>query len=253
MNKEEFKELQDQFANLCYTYDKISKDGFIFDAKYTYYFKDLVRRRFKITEENKMFQQIAIMLKNNKSDEEINSFIEEAKKNFAKEMFNFDKKIEIISPIIKHLNEMSNDEIDEVEAVYKNYAIMYHPVVKMNPSQNELQLFGLIRKIYFENNLSGLNEILENSKNFLKHIEINEDNYSKYSNYFYDTDKKIKIDIKKKTDAYPYTKFDVFDDEISIAREEGELRASVNKLSEMNQVLHKDFVELFKRDVSIGE
>lgn len=253
MNKTEFKELQDQFATLAYTYDRISKDGFIFDAKYTYYYKDLVKKRFKITEENKMLQQIAIMLKNNKTEEEINLFIDEAKKKFADQMFKFDKKLEIISPIIKHLNEMSNEEIEEVEATYRNYAIMYHPAVKMNPSQNELQLFGLIRKLYFENNLSGLQEILNNSKNFLTPIEINEDDYIKYANYFYDTDKTIKTDIKKKTDNYPYTKFEVFDDAIAIAREEGELRASVNKLSEMNQALHKDFVELFKKDVSFEE
>ena len=57
----------------------------------------------------------------------------------------------------------------------------------------------------------------------------------------------------KKQKAYPFTKKDVFADEMSIAYEEGEIKTAMTKMIRDNHKLHEDFVKTFGYDVSIVE
>ena len=54
-----------------------------------------------------------------------------------------------------------------------------------------------------------------------------------------------------KSKKFPYDKAQATEDEISIAREEGDLRTQISKLKEMNQSLRKDCIKNFDREITL--
>ena len=82
-------------------------------------------------------------------------------------------------------------------------------------------------------------------------VEIPEEEYNKVNGYYYNTRIQINKDRDEKSKKYPYDKSHATEDEISIAREEGDLRTKISKLKEMNQSLRKDCMANFNREITL--
>lgn len=251
MNKTEFLEMKNEFAEYIYRYEYFLKCGAINDCYYNHFFgKNLDEVRF-YDMENKLMAAVIKLKADNKSEEEINKFIEDYKTKFNQENENIANKHKLAETIVAHNEAMPAADKKQFEEDYLKYVKEHHPIVKCFINDNEENLFKVLNELYKQNNYEGFKEVLELNKGSLSNPEYKEEDFSKISAYYYDIKKNINFDFTKKTQNYPYTKNETLKSEISVARENGEIRVRINELMAANKELHKDFKDNLGFDISL--
>lgn len=253
MNKKEFIEMQNEFAEYIYRYEYFKKAGTIADCYYHHYFsKDLDTVRF-YNIENTLLVELIKMKNDNKTEEEINEYIKGFKEKFDNESKVIEEKHKIAEDVYKLCESMTAEEKSQIEKDYLEYVKIGHPIVKCLPSKDEEALFPIMSKLYRENNYNGFKEMMNNNKEIFKPVEIKEEDYPKVSGYYYEIKKGINNDFANTQNAYPYNKQETLKNEISIARETGEIKVRLNNLISVNKQLHKDYVLAFGSDISLKD
>lgn len=252
MNKQEFDEMRDEFSQIIYNYEKFLKDNILLDYRYnTQYFDTLQKLRFYEVENGLMARCFQARQENPEID--IKEIIDSFHKGYKKEVEDAYNKHKIAEVVTKHNLEMTEEDNKEFEEMYKKFIHDNHPVVKALITDEEKQVYEKLKVYYYENNFAGFKEAYELNKDVFKEPEYKEELFNQISSYYYEIRKRIGQDFMKKQKAYPFTKKDVFADEMSIAYEEGEIKTAMTKMIRDNHKLHEDFVKTFGYDVSIVE
>ena len=252
MNLNEFLEMKNEFAEYIYKYEYFLKCGAINDCYYNFYFSQYLDEIKYLDTENRIMASCIDMKRNNEPEEKINEFISKAKESYAKEKVLIDNKNRMAKAIVDNNNKMSNEDKKQFEIDYLDYVKKDHPIVKCFINDNEEQIFSMLSKLYKENNYSGFKGVLEMNKNSFKVPEYKEDDFTKISAYYYDIKKNINADYLKKQNTYPFNKMDVLKNEISVAREAGDLKAKLSKFREANKNIHRDYELSFEKDFSLN-
>ncbi len=252
MNKNEFLEMKNEFAEYIYRYEYFLKCGAINDCYYNHVFGKNLDEVRKYDLENKLIMGAIKLKSENKPQEEIDKFIADFKQKFADENAKIEEKHRAADIIFANNEKLTPEERKQFEEDYLAYVKANHPIVKCFASEEEEKLFYLLNQLYKENNILGFKEVIEMNKNIFKEVEYKEEDFNQISAYFYDTKKNINADYLQKQNAYPYNKQDVLKNEISIAREMGEIKVRTNQLIASNKELHKDYIENFGEDISIN-
>ena len=245
MNKEEFKEMHDEFANYVYQYENFVKAGIINDAFYNQYFFNDALRLHRVEVENNIMIS-ALKRLGEKVD------IEDVKKEITANIEKYNNEQKVIEEkkikaqaIVNVTKNLSKDELMKLENDYLAFVKKNHPAVKCKVDSAEQQAFILIRQMYYENNLGGFYELLDTYKTTFKDVEYDPKEYNSISGYYFEIKANINKDFNIKQKQYPYTKFDVLKDEITIARETGDIRAKINDLKRAHEAVSKDFKNAF--------
>ena len=251
MNKTEFLEMQSEMADYVYNYEYFIKCGVIFEAYYNSRFYDYIIEMHHYDVENGLLLTLQEMKFKGSSEEELNAFIEKVKTKYTNEKPLLENKHKKCLEVRARTESLSQEQIDEIEKIYLNFMKKNHPIVKLKVSDEEKAIFPVLRMLYYENNMEGLKQIIEDHKDIFKDVEIPEEEYNRVSGYFYNTRFQLNKDRDEKSKKYPYDKAHATEDEISIAREEGEIRTKISKLKEINQQLRKDFKNNFNREITL--
>lgn len=252
MNKQEFLEMKEEFALIIYNYEKFLKDCILLDYRYNDQFYDLLQKVRYYEVENGL---MATCLQNRSQNPEfdITKVIEDFKKGYSNELLNAKGKHEIAHAVVAHLNDLTDDESKEFEAMYQKFIAENHPVVKAIITDEERAVYEKLKIFYYENNYKGFKEAYELNKDVFKEPEYPEDQYSKISAYYYDVRKNIGADFNKRQKNYPFTKRAVFQDDMTIAEEDANLKTNYNKLLSDNKKIHQDYFRTFGNDISLNE
>ncbi len=251
MNLNEFLEMKNEFAEYIYRYEYFLKCGTINDCYYTNFFGGILREMRTTDIESKVMTTAIALKTSGKSQEEIDKYLEEQKKAFKDGEEKLALKDKLAKNIVDNNEKLSNEDKKQFEIDYLEYVKTNHPIVKCLISDQEEQLFQLISKMYKENNYSGYKEILSLNKNIFTNPEYKEEDFTKISGYYYDIKKNINADYMKKQNSYPYNKQETLKNEISVAREKGDLTAKLNEFKAANRNIHKDFINAFSTDFSL--
>ena len=251
MNLNEFLEMKNEFAEYIYNYEYFLKCGAINDCYYNYYFSQYLDEIKFLDTESKVMASVIDMKANNEPEEKINEFVTKAKESYANEKAMIENKNRLCRTIVENNNKMSNEDKKQFEIDYLAYVKENHPIVKCFINDNEEQIFNMLNKLYKENNYSGFKGMLEMNKNSFKVPEYKEADFTKISAYYYDMKKNINADFLKKQNQYPFNKMEVLKNEISVAREAGDLKAKLSKFREANKNLHRDYELNFGKDFSL--
>ncbi len=251
MNLNEFLEMKNEFAEYIYRYEYFLKCGSINDCYYNYYFSQYLDEIKFLDTESKVMASLIDMKANNETKEKMEEFTANAKKAYATEKGMIENKNRIAKQVVENNNTLPMEDKKQFEKDYLDYCKTNHPIVKCLISDEEEKLFGLINKLYKENNYSAFKEVLELNKAAFTNPEYKEEDFNKISGYYYDMKKNINSDYLKKQNIYPFSKSEVLKNEISVAREAGELKATLSKFREANKNLHKDYVMNFEVDFSL--
>ena len=251
MNKQEFNEMQDEFANYVYQYENFIKAGIINDAFYNQYFYNDVLRLHRIEVENNIMISALKRL-------EAKVDIEDVKKEITANIEKYQNEQKVIAEkelkakaIVNVTKNMSKDDLIKLENDYLAFVKKNHPAVKCKVDSSEQQAFIIIRQMYYENNAGGFYELLDMYKNTFKDVEYDSKEYNSISGYYFEIKANINKDFNAKQKQYPYTKFEVLKDEITIARETGDIRAKINDLKRANEAVSKDFKNAFGFDLTM--
>ncbi|MBR6071330.1 MAG: hypothetical protein IKP77_00680 [Acholeplasmatales bacterium] len=251
MNKSEFLEMQNEFAKYVYRYEYFIKLGVITDSYYHHYFFNELESARYYNLENTLLVELIKMKNDNKTLEEINNYIKGFKDKYANENKTIEEKHKFCEKVVNNCEQLSNDEKAQFEKDYLEYVTNNHPIVKCIVSKEEEALFATLNKLYKENNYDGFKVLLNNNKEIFKPVEIDENEYSRISGYYYDVKKGINNDYANKQNGYPYNKQETMKNDISVARETGEIKVRINTLKSANKQLHKDYVLAFGNDISL--
>jgi len=253
MNRKEFDEMRFEFGEYVYNYEFFQKVGFVTDMYYTKYFKDDLKKIQRYEIENIVLEQ-AIALKNkNAKEEEILKYLADSKEKFIRDTNKYNEKIQKALQFIDHNEKMSSEDKNKFEQEYLEFCKNLHPVVKCKTTNEENNAYLLLRNFYFENNYSAFQEFTTLHKDGFPSVEYDESEFVNISKFYFENKTRINQDYSKKSKLYPYTKQDTLKDEISLARESGELHVSITNLMRQNKDLHQQFKKLFKDDYNITE
>ena len=249
MDSFEFNKIQKELGNYLYEYEKFIKDGHYLDMKYTNQFYSLLEEQFTINFENILLQQVCSKLIDKQSLDDIDSFIKSNKKEYNQKLVSYRKKNGNSKYVI---NAFNNDEVTkEFEEIFKAYCIENHPAVKIMITKLERLTFDELRVHYLNNNLSAYTELYELQKGVIRPCMLNDEQYSKAIEYYDKIKNDIANEMEAKLSEYPYNKKEVFENEITIAREKAELVVDINRKKQMNKALHQDIVNLYGEDITI--
>ena len=249
MNKQEFGELKDEFALIIYNYEKFIKDCILLDYKYNDRFFDLLQKvRFYEVENALMARCIQAHVENH--DAELEKIIDDFQKGYKQELSNAEVKHRIAIRVNEHNKKLTPEQVEEFEKEYVEFIKNHHPVGNALLTKEEQEAYEKLKVYYYENNIEGFHKAYEEAKAVFKTPEYPDEVFTKISEYYYDIRKRIGQDFTRKQALYPFTKKDVFVDDMSIAYEEGEIKATLSKLISDNKKIHVDYSKAFGSDLT---
>ena len=245
----EFKTLQDQIVDILVDYTIFLKKGAQLDYRYTYEFKDEILKDFKYRNENTLLVTAGTMLTDKKSLDEVDSYISNYKKNYERDINGLNRKIVDSELVVK--NEINDEMKKELENHFIDLVRNYYPAIRLEANEEYIKAFELLHTLYQQNNYTSYFATYDLFKNLFTYKDYHDVDFEKYVNIYMNLMQRINSDTVKRKQGYPYTKEEVFEDEITIAREKGEFRAKLTKLIEANKAIKEDFKAIYGEVVEL--
>ncbi len=253
MNRTEFIEMQNEFADYLYEYEKVIKEGYLLDLKYNKEFSALLVELHNLEIETGVMKDCLEKLQAGEAIENLNAFIAKVKESFQKKLVEIEKKNKRAVEVTNRTEALTDEEKKDFEEYFHEFVKEYYPPVKLLLPPDLKPTFDMLKHAYYDNNISFFKEVFELNRISFMCPEIPENDYPKVSAYYYDFKKKVSIDRVERTKKYPYIKKDVFTDEMSIKAEEGELLMRISKIKSLNKVLKSDFVNAFGYELNLSK
>ncbi len=243
MEYKDFELIQNQLIEILIDYSYFLKKGAQLDYKYCYTFKDEIAADFKIRNENTMLMTAIQMLADKKSLDEVDNYIEEYKKNYAVGLNQMNQKLLISTNATNNRLDDEHQKLldDHFNEMIKNY----YPALRMTDDQEYIRSFELLQLLYQQNNYDTYFASYELFKDKFVKKDYHGVNLEKYANFYFTFMQRITVDTNQRKNKFPYIKEEVFEDEITVAREKGDFKARINKLIEANKAIKKDFKEVY--------
>ncbi len=249
MQYNDFIKLQDSVIEILKNYTYFLKKGFQLDIKYVNLFKEEIMNEFKMKNENTMLISALTMLNDNKDLAEVDKYIDDYKKNYNKELSNLNQKIINYEKYLKM--NFSEDDILKMENHFFDIVKTKSPLLIFDADENHINAYEILQALYQQNNCQTYFAAYDVYKDALIKKDFSNEDFDKYTNFYINLMQKITLDTKERKNKYPFTKEEVFEDEITIAREKGDFRAKLNKLREANNSIKKDFIEAYGENVEL--
>ena len=247
MNRQEFDELRSEFAEYIYRYEYFLKCGYLNDLYYNRVFRSDLETNALLEFENSVIYTALQEKEKNKDFDPADLFVL-ALKNKQELMDSIAAKKEKADRVVESIEKLSIEERQAMENEYLKIVKLYHPVIRVFVSDEEKNVYNRIRQFYNENDANGIREIFELNKELFKPIDYEPEQFTKVSAFFYDNQKRINADYTKKSKEYPFNMGETLKDEITRARETGELRTKHTQLLRDNQELKKAYKNLYGKD-----
>ena len=236
---EDFIKLQNELKDIIVEYTCFLKKGARLDLRYTYEYKDEISTDFRLRNENTMLVNATTMLNDKKSLDEVDKYIQEYKNNYSLGSANLSKKILAAQTVFE--NKIDDDSIKELENHFLDISRRCNPLLKMDSSKDYYNIFNYLQMLYQQNNYQTYFAAYDLYKNMFVEDDFHNVDFEKYINYYMNLMQKINMDTINKKKGFPFNKEEVFEDEISIARERGDFKANLSKLKEANKAIKEDF------------
>ncbi len=248
MNKEEFKELQEETALYIYKFASLNKELFITDLKYSHFFYDLLTEQFEIEKE---LNCIRGMIENKTR----NLNFEEFKKAYLKKMndeYNtFQMKHNNKETIYNQTVSKSEEELRKIETYFEEFIKKYHPFINYCKINEVLLAYEFVERLYNENNYTGMIEAFNLNKTYFNYPTISVANYNDAAMLYYDFKKNLAARyFKIKQDQYPKNKIEVVKTKEGIEKERESLKKEIENLLGALTSLREDFKKEFGYEFS---
>lgn len=247
MNKQEYQEMRNEFAELVYNYEAFLKSGFLTDCRYNIsFFNELKRVRKAEAELNIIVG--AIKAKESHPIDDVLKSIENAKQNYKNELIQTENKNNYCRQLLSIIDKFDKSVFDASEKYFKDFIYEYHPVVNLNAKKEAKDAYDMLKRFYVECNHLGFKEFLGQNIEFFKVPEITEDRYVEASQVYFRFRGTINESINKLKDTYPYNKYEIFNDEMTVLAERDDIEIKAKKMEEALKSARADFKSTFGFD-----
>ncbi|MBQ9449275.1 MAG: hypothetical protein IJU60_05320 [Acholeplasmatales bacterium] len=251
MNKEEFLELQREFAQDVYNFEFFLKRELYADFSYNNVFFDELMTNRKLDLENKMLFDAIKM--HNESNLDVSKFIDKTRQDYANECDVSFRKHANVKALLEKNKELKEEDLKAFEEYFHEFVLENNPIVRLNQNKETQSVYEMLTRLYRENNIENFKALYNtNSEVFLIDKEVDPSRYVEFSRVYYNTRKKFNSVINQAPTRYPFNKEATLKDANSIEKERKLLKEKEKSLLEANESLHKDFYKVFGKDILIG-
>ena len=252
MNKQEYTEMRQEFAQKIYEYELYLKRGFLTDCRYNVTYFDALKALRRCEAEVALITQ-AINSKPTHKIEDILNALTHAKEEYKKESQTTENKHNYCVQLLSIIDKFDKSVFEQSEIKFRDFIVNYHPVVCLNSSKEAKQTYDMLKRFYFECNHIGFDEFLKTNLEIFDIGNIEEDRYVEASQVYYNFRNTIDNALKNLENQYPYNKIAVFNDEMTVLAEKDDLEIKAKKLAEGLKNAKKDFFDNFGFDFSIED
>lgn len=250
MNKQEYLEMRQEFADLIYAYESFLKNGFLVDCRYNAVFYPELTKVRRLEAEIGVIAH-AVQLKEKENINVILKMLDEAKANFKKEVETAEQKNRYCRQLLSIIDQFDKSVFEACEKKFKEFVFDFHPVVCLNPSADAKKAYDMLKRFYFECNHLGFTEYFGTVKEKFEVAPVEEDRYTEASQVYFKFRNQITATIEKMKNTYPYNKSTIFSDEMTVMAEKDDLEIKSKRLSEALVSARKDFNEKFGFDFDL--
>lgn len=252
MNKQEYTEMRQEFAQLIYEYELYLKRGFLTDCRYNVIYYDTLRELRTYEAELAIMSQ-AIQSKSKHKIEDILNAITRAKEEFKKETETTVNKHTYCQQLLQIIDRFDKSVFELSETKFKDFVVNYHPVVCLNSNPEAKKAYDMLKRFYLESNYIGFDDYLKKNMNIFDVGDLNDDKYVEASQVYYNFRNTINNSMKNLEKQYPYNKMSVFNDDMTVLAEKDDLEIRAKKISESIKNAKKDFFDNFGFEFSLTD
>lgn len=251
MTKKEFQELKEEFAAVTCKFEQFNKKINEIRAKYNKYFFDQIQTSKHIMAETVLLTNLVSLKAKGESDDTIektkNDFVNKVLSEEKEDILNHTK----LTRIADNFENTSKEDNEKFEFLVENFILDYHPYVNINMNPNVQNVFKLLMKFYYENNIGGFEEVFEMNKQALSHPELAEEDYNRAQTLYNQFKMFYQKNYNDNKNKFPLNKQIVFLNDVALDSERDELEIAIKKELKMNEAIHKDYVATFGSDYKI--
>lgn len=247
MNLKEFKSLKENTTTYLINYEHFLKRSNLLDLKYYHYFGKTISKILYLRNDTDLMFGIANLYKDEKVAE-LDNLLSEQRKKYNAESIELNKKILKADQIFN--SNISEEDIKKLDESFDEVIEKYHPALTMSVNQNERQSYEMLKNLFYDNNVLGYFAYYDLCINNFKEVTDDVD-YDKVGAFYQKIIYDIRAYVVEHQTKYPFNYKDLFDDEILIAKHQGELDVEYTRLLEENKALHTDITNLLKKDIKL--
>ena len=247
MNLKEFKSLKENLTTYLINFEHFNKRSNLLDLKYYHYFGKTLAKIHYLRNDNDLMFGIANLYQEGKLDQ-LDNLVNDKRKKYNAESLELSKKINKADIVFN--TAVGDEDMAKLNETFDELVTKYHPALTMSVNQNERQSYEMLKNLFYDNNILGYFSYYDLSiKNFK---EASEDvDYDKVGSYYQQIIFDIRAYVIEHQEKYPFNYKDMFEDEILIAKHQGELDVEYSKLLEENKALHTDIKNLLDKEIKL--
>lgn len=248
MNLKEFISLKKETENYLINFEHFNKRSFLLDLKYYHCFGKTISKIIYLKADNDLMFGIANLYKDNKMDK-LDELIADCKRKYDAQSIELNKKIVKADTVFN--NNWKDEDVLKLNESFDKIIEKYHPALTMSTNQNERLSYEMLKNLFYENNILGYFSYYDLSINNFKELEITDKDYDKIGAFYQKTIFDIRAFVVENRNKYPFTFKDILEDDILIAKHQGDLEVELSRLREENKALHTDIFNLLNKDIKL--
>ena len=129
MNRTEFIEMQNEFADYLYEYEKVIKEGYLLDLKYNKEFSSLLVELHNLEIETGVMKDCLEKLQAGEAIENLNAFILKVKESFKKKLVEIESKNKRAVEVTARTEALTDEEKKDFEEYFHEFVKEYYPQI----------------------------------------------------------------------------------------------------------------------------
>lgn len=245
MEKEVFEALKSKLTGVLVECELLQRKINFLNSTYMLEFYEYLKQNLYLNSENDILLKSIQMKIDGKSLEEIKNFLQQEKEQFSVKLRLFDDKYQKALALQKRCKNYQAEDMVKLDEEYKNYCVLYHPVLKVNPNTQEQLVYSALSRLYREGDMMGYRNLFNEIYPSLAVTRFSEEDYDSVAEIFQKNIEELTNTIQIQKGQMPLNKEDIFTDDAKMTNEYADIRQTNYMARDMNRNLQKDFNEHF--------
>ena len=155
----EILEIQGKLEELIFEFDNKVRRNFITEAKFNVPLKDEITPLLILEGQINMHKSAIKAHEEGKGIDEIMFIVDMSKKQLINNTYMQQKKLLSYTNIMNNIETYSDEQFEELKALYKTLIHKHHPAITLIQSQEERNNFAILRELFLQCDLNGLKEL----------------------------------------------------------------------------------------------
>lgn len=251
MEREEFLTIKNRLTDVVLEYETLQRKIHFLHDSYIIAFKEILEQRLYLEYENKDMTDAIAKKENGASVEEVETFLENCRNQFALVLTGFQNKVKKAQELEQRCRHYRAEDIENLDREFMEFCTLYHPVIKAHSTIAERNAYSAISMVYRMGNIPGFKNLINEFKDVFTTSSVLEEEYDTVAKLYEESYKNLVPIIARQKNEFPLNIEPIFSNEAALTNEYADLREKTALLRDMNKQIHKDFLLYFEFDFQL--